>query len=254
MSKENIAAEKSAAPGVSSFVLHLIAMALMLMDHLWATVIPGQNWMTWVGRIGFPVFAFLIAEGYFHTSNFKKYVLRMLIFALISEIPFNLMSETLWIFPFHQNVLWTFLIALLCMKLIDKLRALCKIYIALPIAAVLAFVFAFSAQILMTDYGMYGVLMVLTFYVFRGREWYKRIAQLACLVYINVFFMAGLTVPVELFGISFDLPQQSMAVLGIIPIWLYSGKQGLRNNITKYSFYAFYPAHMLILGLINLFR
>ena len=88
---------------IDSLGLKLIAVIAMMLDHMCYTVIPGNMWMTWVGRIAFPIFAFLIVEGYFHTKNVKKYALRLLIFALISEVPFNLMVSGSVFFPFHQN-------------------------------------------------------------------------------------------------------------------------------------------------------
>ncbi len=237
---------------LTSFSLHILGMIFMLCDHLWATVIPGHQWLTWLGRLAFPTFAFLIVEGYFHTRNFKRYLRRILIFALLAEIPFNLMYTASWIFPFHQNVLWTFLIALLCMKSIDTLRARFKPWIALPLAVLPAVVFPFLATLAMTDYYGYGVLTVLVFYLFRGNRWYHRLGQFAGLLYINWFLISGLNLPVNLFGRHLEIPQQGFAILALIPIWLYSGRQGPHNKFIRYCFYAFYPVHLLILGLLSM--
>lgn len=99
--------------GIDSFTLHILAMLFMLCDHLWATLFPAQEWMTCVGRLAFPIFAFMIAEGCYYTSNVKKYMLRLFLFAIISEIPFNLIMGSSVFYPFHQNVLWTFLLGVL---------------------------------------------------------------------------------------------------------------------------------------------
>ena len=106
---------------MTSSTLHILAMFFMLLDHLWATIIPGNQWMTNIGRMAFPIFAFLIVEGFIHTSDLKKYLKRLFIFALISEIPFNLIYTGSFVFPFHQNVLFTLLLGLLCINEIEKL-------------------------------------------------------------------------------------------------------------------------------------
>ncbi len=72
---------------LSAAALHILAMAFMLCDHLWATLLPAQEWMTCVGRIAFPIFAFMAVEGYFHTHNFKKYAQRMLILRCCRKFP-----------------------------------------------------------------------------------------------------------------------------------------------------------------------
>ena len=108
---------------ISSAGLHILAMAFMLCDHMWAMLFPAQEWLTCAGRIAFPIFAFLLAEGCRRTSDRRRYFLRLLVWAVLSEIPFNLMYGGSIFYPFHQNVLWTFLISLALISLIDQCRA-----------------------------------------------------------------------------------------------------------------------------------
>ncbi|MEG2678032.1 MAG: TraX family protein, partial [Oscillospiraceae bacterium] len=116
------ALDKKPFGGIDASALRLIAISAMLLDHLWGTVVPGNQWMTCVGRIAFPIFAFQLVEGYFHTKSLKKYLLRMLAFAIISEIPFDLMTAGTVFYPFHQNVIFTLLIGLLMIAGIEKVR------------------------------------------------------------------------------------------------------------------------------------
>ncbi len=237
--------------GVSSFALHIIAMALMLCDHLWATIIPGQMWLTMVGRLAFPIFAFMIVEGYHYTSNYKKYVKRILLWAVITEIPFNLMAGSSVFYPFHQNVLWTFAIGLWTMRILDNIRAKRKPVVAVALTALVVFAMFWLGQLTMVDYHGYGVLMILVFYLFHGNKWYHYVGQLAGMVYINYFMMKGLVFPVEVFGYTFEMKQQALAVLALPLIWCYRGRQGYHSKATQMAFYAFYPVHLLILGLLS---
>ena len=238
--------------GISSFMLHIIAMLLMLCDHLWATILSQYGWLTWVGRLAYPIFAFMLVEDYFHTHNLKKYLGRLLFWALLSELPFNLMYGGSLIYPFHQNVLWTFLLGLLCITVIEKTRHKGKPLLTLVVfllSAVAGYILGFLT---MVDYFGFGIWMVLIFYLFRGRKWWGFLGQFAGLYWINVVLIGGLSVPVQIFGHEIFIVQQSMACLALIPIWLYKGKQGPHNQIIQTGFYAFYPVHMLILALAAL--
>lgn len=231
--------------------LHFIAMALMLTDHLWATVVPGNQWMTYLGRLAFPIFAFLISEGYAHTSNFKKYALRLLLFGVISEIPFDLMYGSTVFYPFHQNVMFTLLLGLLAIRGLDraKQKRTAK-SVALGLLTLLGTCLA--AAIGMTDYGVQGVLTVVAFYVFRSCPFalLAPLGQLVSLVLLNVVFSQGLCIPMRIFGHAIEFNTQGFAVLALPIIWLYNGKKGHSSRFIKYGSYAFYPIHMLVLYLI----
>jgi len=237
---------------LSSAGLHILAMALMLLDHMWATVMTGNDWMTCAGRIAFPIFAFMIAEGYAHTRDVKKYMKRMLVFALIAEIPFNLMTGGALINPVHQNVLWTFLIALCGIRIIEKARPQSRLRFVLT-AVLTIFVSWLVGMVTMVDYMGYGVLTVYAFWFFRRRDIIGFLGQLALLWIINVEMLGGLVYPVEIFGGEVLIPQQGFALLALIPIWLYRGRQGYHAKWFRYFCYGFYPGHMLILSLIAIF-
>ena len=248
--KQSFEQSGRAFQGISSFTLHIIAMLLMLCDHLWATVLSQYAWLTWVGRIAYPIFAFMLVEGYFYTHNLKRYLGRLFLGAILSELPFNLMYAGSPFYPFHQNVLWTFLLGLLCITLIEKVRQKGKTLLTLIAFLLSAGVGYILGFLTMVDYFGYGIWMILVFYLFRGRKWWCFLGQFVGLYWINVMLIGGLSVPVQIFGHEIFIVQQSMACLALAPIWLYKGKQGPHNKIVQTGFYAFYPVHMLVLSLI----
>lgn len=235
---------------ITSAGLHCFAMAFMLLDHLWATVVPGNDWMTCVGRLAFPIFAFLLVEGFFHTRSRKKYALRLFVSALISEIPFNLMCAGGIFYPFHQNVLWTFLIGIGLMAWNERARQ-AKTWRRLLRFAATFLVGMVVGTLTMVDYFGYGVAMVLVFYLFRGDTWYHRVGQLAGLYWINAVLMGGLVYEFEALGRLWVVHQQAFAVLSLAFIWLYRGRKGRSSKAFQYFCYAFYPVHMLILSLLQ---
>ena len=237
--------------GLTSNMLRTIAVLLMLSDHIWATAMNLGDWMTYIGRMAFPIFAFQIAEGFVHTSNFKKYALRLLSFAIVTEIPFNFFYSSRWFNPYHQNVLFTLLLGLLAIKVIDGLKK-DKTGKNIGLSVLYLFLILIASVIGFVDYGHLGMLTVVMFYIMRDFP-FAWLGQLVGMVLINIVFFEGLVFPVELFGKTFEIPSHGFAVFALIPIWLYSGRKGKSSKAMQYGFYAFYPVHMLILYLIKHF-
>ena len=241
--------EKTRFGCLSASGLKVIAMVCMFLDHAWATIVPGNLWMTMVGRLAFPIFAFQIAEGFFKTSDRRSYRRRLLIFALITELPFNLVTGGGWLYPFHQNVLFTFWLALLILERVEGAREKGRgqWIAALALWGVVGFV---VGTLLMVDYYGYGILMILLFYVTRNIPW-GRLVQFAGMYYINFEMMKGQFIPIELGGRQLELPIQGLAVLALILIWLYNGEKGRYSARIKPLTYWFYPVHLLVLGVLG---
>ena len=222
MSTKTIYSTAATRFDLSAAALHILAMALMLMDHLWATLLPAQEWLTCAGRVAFPIFAFMAVEGYFHTHDLKKYTLRLLLFALLSEIPFDLMYGGTWFYPVHQNVIWTLLLGILGIHLMETVRKKQKMALYLLVSALVVVAGAVLGTLGMVDYYGAGVLTVFIFYFFHGhgRKWWCLLGQLAALYWVNVELLGGLMYPIQLFGTgahlavprAAGLPQQALPV------------------------------------------
>ena len=234
----------------TSFSLHIMAMLFMLFDHLWGTIIVGNDWLTCIGRLTFPIYAFMIVEGYFYTKNLKKYACRLLAFALVSEIPFNLAMGSRIFYPIHQNVLWSFLISIGLIHWNEKSKNK-NIWIRILTNVLSVCVGYLVGLITFVDYYHAGILMVLIFYFFRGRKWWCYLGQLLCLWYINFEVLGGYSYVVNVFGQTHFIERQGFALLSLIPIWLYRGKQGYYSKNIKYVYYIFYPLHLLVLGFLK---
>lgn len=237
---------------ITSMGLHILAMVCMLCDHLWGTIVPGNDWLTCIGRIAFPIYAFMIVEGYFHTKKLAHYVKRILIFAILSEIPFNLAMGSRVFYPLHQNVLWSFLIAIGLIHWNERVRTGGKLWLRILVGAASVILGYLLGLLTMVDFYHAGVLTVLAFYFFRHRKWWVYIGQLLCLWYINVEMLGGYMYELQLFGHTFYIMRQGLALLALIPIWLYRGRQGYHTKWLQYGYYVFYPLHLLILGLIKM--
>ncbi|MBE6039213.1 MAG: conjugal transfer protein TraX [Anaerofustis stercorihominis] len=249
MSDTSSAQRKNGFPFINANTLTVLAGIFMLSDHLWATIIPGNNWMTYIGRLAFPLYAFKISEGFVHTSDIKKYAKRLFIFALISEIPFNMMYISYPVFPLHQNVMFTLLLGLLCIWEIDKVRKNTSVKNVIISASKIS-LYLFLSVFGFVDYGIWGVLTVVLFYVCRGFK-FKNIMLTAGMIFINIFGFKGQQLPLNIFGNNLMFPVQGFAVFSLVFVFLYNGEKAPSTKAGKFFSYAFYPLHMLILSLIR---
>ena len=225
--------------GLDGGGLKLLAAACMLADHAGAILLPQVLWLRCVGRLAFPIFAFLVAEGYEHTRDFWKYLRRMAVFALLSEIPFDLARGSAWDVG-GQNVLVTFCLALLTLRGMDALRRESGWEKYAGMAAVAAAGWA-AGELLRVDYGGWGVVTVVLFSLCRAGK-YARLWMLLGMILLNGVCLGGLTA--EVFGAAVSI--QVLAVAAVPIVWLYNGKSGVRGR-WRWAFYAFYPTHLLVL-------
>ncbi len=252
---------------VNGNTLKMIAIITMLIDHItyvfveahilpkvYASYLGGQSmeytnkdYSFWssvdyigrgIGRLAFPIFVFLLVEGFMHTRNVWKYALRLGIFALISEIPFDMAFNGSYFDMSYQNVYFTLLIGLLMMTGFEAVNDHIKPKLPNVLLQALIFFAAMMLSLVVScDYTVMGIAMIAAVYLTRNN---RRIMWFAVLVAIVVTMIPANSSFLEVLGcFSFFL------------IAFYNGERGSFN--LKYFFYAFYPAHILILGLLNMF-
>ena len=216
--------------------LKLIAMISMVFDHAGDMFFPDVMWPRMIGRLAMPIFSFFIAEGFSHTRDKKKYLCRLGIFALISEIPFDLAFEGR-VGLGHQNIMLSFFLAVVALMLYDWIQGGTKseenhASIGKTILGVIAVAaIAALSLLLRADYTIFAVIAVFLFYVLRQKHPLVRTG-------VGVAFLA-LTRTVGYYcttGLSF------------IPLAMYNGKKG---KGLKWLFYGFYPGHLLLLAAIK---
>ena len=226
--------------GLSGTALKLIACITMLIDHIGASCIEATYGVAdqtpprilqvdlvlrLIGRLAFPIFCFLLVEGFLHTHDVKKYVERLFLFGLVSEVPFDM---AFFKTPFHwghQNVYWTLGLGVLAMAMLKKFEdadgnAVWKGRLAALGCMVLA-------QLLNTDYGAVGVAVIVALYLTRNNRKYQ------CIIGA-VLLLNEITAP-----------------LAFVLLWFYNGERGRCPQWAKWAFYGFYPVHLTLLALVT---
>lgn len=224
--------------GISSAVLKWIAVVSMVIDHFACAVynpavlgcsLESYRILRGIGRIAFPIYCFLLAEGFFHTRSVWKYLRNLIIFAAISEIPFNMAVFGEVFYLKGQNVYCTLALGLCAMLLLERVSSLCgrvhQVWL-IVIQAVIIAVFMLLGEKLEVDYNWEGIASIIMFYYLKKLQLRKDISAMAGAAAFAVY--------------------EPPAVFSFIPIYLYNGKRGRHM---KYLFYAIYPIHLLLFGL-----
>lgn len=235
---------------LNALALRGLALLFMFLGHLKKVVIaaPHSYWMMCVANMSPAIFAFQISEGFHYTSNRKRYAMRLFLFALVSEIPFNLMAGGFFV-PTRQNVMFTLLLGLLSLWLLRWGKEQKNLW-AMALSVVGAMVMCVAAQVLHMDHGMLGVLAVVLFGMTRDKT-YKYLWQLAGMI---LFYIVMYQLIHGSFADNWFIALHSwMAVAALLPIWLYNGKRGPKNKFLQIGAYLFYPAHIMLLVLIRHF-
>jgi len=229
---------------MNRFTIKIIAITTMLIDHMGAMLFPQAIWMRMIGRLAFPLFAWMIAQGFRYTHSRRKYLIRLLIFAVICEVPFQLA------FPGHgTNVLWTLALGLTAITAWEAIED--KV---LGAAAVLAC--GIAALALKTDYDIYGVLTIFLFHLFGDAKDRGKLA--GSLLALNLIYLPvsyGLWETIFTRSDSWmilarleNVILQTLSMFALLFVFTYNGRPGPLR--AKYLFYAFYPGHIFILYLI----
>lgn len=209
--------------GLNTFTLKMIAIVSMLIDHIGYVLFPEITILRVIGRISFPIFTYVLAEGFVYTRDVKKYLMRLGLFALLSEVPYDLATRGTILEFSHQNVFFTLFAAVLVLYLMSQAKNIIIQY-GVVVAGLLL------CRLLHTDYSSIGVLLVVVFYLLRERK-------------VGRLLIAGLV----FLGLTGGL--QLYALLALLLIALHNGEQGPKM---KAFFYLFYPAHLLILYFVHL--
>ncbi len=210
---------------MSSFILKIIALLTMTIDHIGVFIFPGQIGFRIIGRVAFILFAFLLTEGFIYTSNRFNYLKRLVVMAIICQLGVLLPQIS-----YPGNIFFTLSFGLYGLMLLEEQR-----YFRYLLLVVLSY-------FVPIDYGSYGVMLIGIFYLFKKYQlnygWQLIIFTL--LNYYGIHFL-------NFSNITY------FSVVALVLTWMYNGKRGYNNQVLNLLFYWYYPIHLLIINLISYF-
>lgn len=215
---------------MSSFILKIIAIITMFCDHLGYAIYGKFSYFNYIGRLSFPIFAFGISEGYLHTRSKKNYLMRLFLFAIVSQAPF-MFFNSIFQTKFSLNIFFTLLLGLVAIIGYEQ----CK---NKAIGLLLVTCLGLTADTLQMDYGYLGIFMIFIFHVFKENK-----------ILMNLSFIGLCLVKYIPLYIKSNFYYASCTALSLVFINLYNGKKG---KDTKYLLYGFYPVHLMLLYVFHI--
>lgn len=226
--------------GLSGTALKLIAYVTMLIDHIGASCIEAgvgtaancpigllkmDPVLRLIGRLAFPIFCFLLVEGFLHTHDVKQYLRRLLFFGAVSEIPFDMAFFRVPFYGGHQNVYWTLALGVIAMAAMQRSQDAAGRLTWQGGATAVAC--ALAAELAATDYGAIGVALIAALYLTRKSRTQQSILGAGMMLF------------------------ERTAPLAFVLTWFYNGQRGRCPQWAKWAFYLFYPVHLVVLGVIT---
>lgn len=229
---------------LTSFRLKLLGIILMTLDHIYSYIgiIEGINipiWFGYLGRLAAPIFFYLMVEGFFKTRDRKKYLGRLLSFAII-------MTLIDLIFELYNNIFLSLALSVILMMIMEYVKKYKKFSIRNILGTILAIFVGILS--IFTEASIYGLAMTLIFYFFRNK---RRNMAIVYIIFSLIFLIEASNLDTNFLNAILIWDYQWMMVFGIIPILMYNGQLGLHNKITKWMFYVFYPAHLIAIVIIK---
>ena len=235
---------------MSALTLRLIACLSMLLDHIGFCL--GIEPLRYVGRLAFPIYVFLMVNGFFYTKDRRRYALRFALFAVLSQIPFALMSYRNAFDP-RMNVMVTLLAGLLVIWLAETMKEH-KVWRWFCLVPAMLVYGAYYFNVIHSDYGDKGIVLAMVFWCFRDKKVWISLGTFFAL-WSRYLVSCGLAL---VFGRQLPVPTQwqmvqMLSLLALPLIFLYNEKPGkmptspVWKKVVQYGFYVFYPLHMLLL-------
>ena len=239
-------------PGLNAFTLRLIAFIAMTVGCAQVfTENHEVDWKTYMFYFSYTIFAFLMVEGIKHSRDRWAYFRRLVVFAVIAEIPGDLLfCGKIWDNS-QQSIMLTLLIAFIIMNALDFIKVrVNNMIVTLAAAVLLCWAGTLACRFLHTELAEFGIIIACMLYICSNVT-YTRIMQLICFAVIVIYITADNYLNILVDDIYYSLPDKFFALLAVILTWFYNGERGPNKLWIKVVYYLYFPLMLLVLWLIK---